>query len=423
MWEAKIEQRLRDLPVRVAVELPDGKRAGSSNPQVTLRLKNARQIGWLATGQVGAIGEAVVEGNADLEGTMRDVMAAVVGLLPDAPIQQRSSFWSQGWQRAVSAFRHTREKDASQIQFHYDIGDDFYGLWLDPRRVYSCAYFDRPDATLAQAQEAKLDLICRKLMLKPGERFLDVGAGWGGLLLWAAEHYDVQAQGITLSHNQHAYVNRLIEEKGLQERVRMDLMDYRDLPLDQPFDKISSVGMFEHVGVVNMPHYFDHLRKLLVPGGLLLNHGITAGGTKNSQVSGGLGDFIARFIFPGGELMHVSMAAQIASESGLELLDAESLRPHYAKTLWAWSDALEGQLDTALQMLRAQGHDDARAGMILRAWRLYLAGCAVAFEQRWVSIYQLLLSHPDGKIETGTLPGAQSCYPFTRDYIYRSTAK
>src|SRR6185312_8997509 len=183
---------------------------------------------------------------------------------------------------------HSLGKDAEQIEFHYDVSDDFYALWLDARRVYSCAYFRTPDLTLAQAQEAKLDHICRKLMLQPGERYLDIGSGWGGLLLWAAEHYGVDATGITLSRNQHAHVQRLIEEKGLQGRVRVELLDYRQLPDTQPFDKISSVGMFEHVGAANMPTYFRKIHTLLKPGGLVLNHGITSGELNYRQLGAGM---------------------------------------------------------------------------------------------------------------------------------------
>ena len=153
---------------------------------------------------------------------------------------------------------HSADADARQVQFHYDVSDDFYALWLDQRRVYSCAYYRDADMPLAQAQEAKLDHVCRKLMLREGERFLDIGAGWGGLLLWAAEHYGVHATGITLSKNQHAHVNRLISERGLQGRVQMQLLDYRALPEDQPWDKIASIGMFEHVG---RAHAADLLRQ------------------------------------------------------------------------------------------------------------------------------------------------------------------
>ena len=246
-------------------------------------------------------------------------------------------------------------------------------------------------------------------MLRRGERFLDIGAGWGGLLLWAAEHYGVRAHGITLSKNQHAYVNRLIDERGLRGTVTMDLLDYRELPEDEPYDKIASVGMFEHVGSAYLPIYFAKIRRLLKPGGLLMNHGITAGGTRNHQLGAGLGDFIERYIFPGGELMHVSHVLKVMSEARFEPLDAENLRPHYARTLWAWSDALEAQLPAARQ---------AANETVVRAFRLYLAGSAMCFEHGWISLYQMLASHPSGEVADGPMRGAQSQFPFNRGYIY-----
>ena len=264
--------------------------------------------------------------------------------------------------------------------------------------------------TLAQAQEAKLDHICRKLMLQAGERFLDVGAGWGGLLLWAAEHYGVVAHGITLSRNQHAHVNRLIEERGLAGRVTMELRDYRELPETDPFDKIASVGMFEHVGRALLPEYFAKIARLLAPGGLLMNHGITAGGTRNHQLGAGMGDFIERYIFPGGELLHVSKVVEAMCEAGFEPLDMESLRPHYACTLWAWSDALEAQLVQARALTRES---------VVRAYRLYLAGSAMGFEQGWMSLFQMLAARPGGEPSDGPMRGAQSAYPFQRGYMYR----
>jgi cyclopropane-fatty-acyl-phospholipid synthase len=274
--------------------------------------------------------------------------------------------------------------------------------------------------TLAQAQEAKLDHICRKLLLQPGERFLDIGSGWGGLLLWAAEHYGVDATGITLSKNQHAHVTRLIEEKGLQGRVRVELRDYRKLEEDRPFDKISSVGMFEHVGSVNMPVYFRKIHALLKPGGLVMNHGITSGQIDYKQLGAGMGDFIEKYIFPGGELLHVTHVLRETVAAGLEMVDTENLRPHYARTLWAWSDALESRLDEAREVLqRAGGRQGDNAERILRAYRLYLAGSAMCFEQGWISLHQMLSARPDGKVEAGALRGAQSVYPFVRDYIYK----
>ena len=186
--------------------------------------------------------------------------------------------------RAKSRGSHSLGKDAAQIEFHYDVSDDFYALWLDPRRVYSCAYFRDADMTLAQAQEAKLDHICRKLMLKPGERYLDIGSGWGALLMWAAEHYGVDATGITLSKNQHAHVQRLIEEKGLQGRVRVELRDYRDArqPTGRSTRSLRS-ACSSTSGSANMPAYFGKIHALLTPGGLVMNHGITSGRSTTSN--------------------------------------------------------------------------------------------------------------------------------------------
>ncbi|HEY8049077.1 MAG TPA: cyclopropane-fatty-acyl-phospholipid synthase family protein, partial [Ramlibacter sp.] len=228
----------------------------------------------------------------------------------------------------------------------------------------------------------------------------------------------VDATGITLSKNQHAHVNRLIEEKGLKGRVRMELRDYRDLEGNALYDKIASVGMFEHVGHAQMGAYFAKILSLLKPGGLVMNHGITSGNLEPGQLGAGMGDFIEKYIFPGGELLHVSHVLRELAVSGLEMLDVENLRPHYARTLWAWSDALEAQLPEAQRVLETTG--GARdAGKVLRAYRLYLAGCAMSFERGWISLHQVLASRPDGKLETGNIRGAQSTYPFNREYIYR----
>ena len=411
--EARIEQQFAALGVATAVELPGGRRLGAAAPAVLVRLRNLKSLALLATGQIGRLAQEYVEGQVDLVGNMRDLMAGAVALVHDDPREAAAPGLLQWWrgqlQQGKSLARHRAGADARQIEFHYDVSDDFYAQWHDPRRVYSCAYFADPAMNLAQAQEAKLEHLCRKLMLRPGERFLDVGAGWGGLLLWAAEHYGVDATGITLSKNQHAHVNRLIDERGLGGRVRMQLLDYRALPEEPAFDKIASIGMFEHVGRAMMPTYFAKLRRLLRPGGLLMNHGITAGGTGNIGLSAGIGEFIEHYIFPGGELLHLSHALRELADAGLEAVDVENLRPHYARTLWAWSDGLEAQLAQATALTSEK---------VVRAYRLYLAGCAMGFEQGWMSLHQILATHPSGQVDDGPMRGAQSTYPFRRDFMY-----
>ncbi|MDR3004947.1 MAG: class I SAM-dependent methyltransferase [Acidovorax sp.] len=413
-----LEARLASLPTAVQVQLPHGQLIGPDDAPVRVQLHSALALAMLADGQIGSLATAVVEGQVDLYGHMRDVMGMAASLLEVDPLKEAPSRWSSAVGKLRSRAMHTLTRDAQQIQFHYDLSDDFYALWLDPRRVYSCAYYREPGMGLAQAQEAKLDHICRKLRLKPGERFLDIGAGWGGLLLWAAEHYGVQAHGITLSRNQHEYVRRLITAKGLESRVHIELCDYRDKAQEAPFDKVASVGMFEHVGRAHMPVYFQAVKKLLKPGGMALIHGITAAGVDNLELGAGMGEFIERYIFPGGELLHVSTMLHDAAQAGLEMVDTENLRPHYARTLWAWSDALEAQLPQAASILRQQVAPE-RAQKALKAYRLYLAGCAMAFEQGWIALHQMLLTHPNGRIDHGSLRGAQSSYPFQRDYMYR----
>jgi cyclopropane-fatty-acyl-phospholipid synthase len=409
-----LERKLATLAVPLAVQLPAGERVGAPDAKVTLRLKELSPLAKIAAGQIGRVAQDHVEGRLEFDGSMRDLMLIASQMIGDDPTRGEAGaaplrWWSELARHSRSRVRHRKKADAEQIQFHYDISDDFYALWLDPRRVYSCAYFRDADMTLAQAQEAKLDHICRKLMLAAGERFLDIGAGWGGLLLWAAENYGVRADGITLSKNQHAHVNRLIEERGLKGRVTMKLLDYRDLPEGEPYDKIASIGMFEHVGSAQLSAYFDKIYRLLRPGGLLMNHGITAGGTRNDQLGAGMGDFIERYIFPGGELLHVSHVLRVMGESRLEPLDVENLRPHYAKTLWAWSDGLEAQLERARALTRER---------IVRAYRLYLAGSAMSFERGWLALYQMLASRPDGDVNSGPMRGAQSVYPFNRSHVY-----
>lgn len=413
-----LESHLATLPVSTSVQLSSGERIGPDNSAVQLNFRSPKALAALADGQIGSVATAIVEGWVDVKGHARDIMAVARGLLKGNPVELAPTWLEQSVSKAKSLAMHTLTRDAEQIQFHYDLSDEFYALWLDPRRVYSCAYYKDLGMSLAQAQEAKLDHICRKLQLQPGERFWDIGSGWGGLIFWAAENYGVQAHGITLSRNQLEHVQRKIEEKGLQGRVSVELRDYRQMDGTPPFDKIASVGMFEHVGSAHLAEYFQTIYRMLEPGGMALVHGITAAGVGNDELGAGIGDFISRYIFPGGELMHISRVLRDLGASGLEMVDVENLRPHYARTLWAWSDRLEAQQAQAQSILTAQ-YDADRAARALRAYRLYLAGCAMGFEQGWVALHQMLCIKPDGDLQHGVMPGAQSRYAFNREYIYR----
>jgi cyclopropane-fatty-acyl-phospholipid synthase len=407
---ATLESRLERLPCALALEWPGG-RTGHAHADVRLKLRHRQGLAWLASGQVGRVADAYVRGEVEIEGSLRDVMALASALAGDPVASGARSRWLPWLSAWRSRWLHSRQRDAAQVRSHYDLNDPFYALWLDPLRVYSCAYFGHDRMSLAEAQQAKLELVCRKLQLAPGQRLLDVGAGWGGLLLWAARHHGVSATGITLSRHQHAHVSALIEAEGLQSRVDVRLADYRDLDEAGAYDRIASIGMFEHVGRSRMPQYFAQLQRLLRPGGLVLNHAIAAGGLDHSQLGAGMGDFIEKHIFPGGELVHAAVTVEGLARSGLELLDAENLRPHYARTLWAWSESLEAHAERARRLTSES---------TLRAYRLYLAGSAMCFERGWLSLMQLLAARPDGCVEGGAMRGAQSDYRFRRGHMLES---
>jgi cyclopropane-fatty-acyl-phospholipid synthase len=391
----QLESRLAGLSLPVSVTLWNGRTIGASQPAVKLTVRSPKAMLSLANPSLGKIAKAYVEGEIDLDGNARETVRLGEKLVAgDATVyRRRSNVWK--W------WRHTRPADRKWIQHHYDVGNDFYALWLDSNRVYSCAYFNNPDDSLDLAQEQKLDHICRKLVLNAGERFLDIGCGWGGLILWATRNYGVKALGITLSDEQHAYVTERIKTLGLGNRCEVRLMDYRDVPEDAPFDKIASVGMFEHVGKRNLPDYFGKIHRLLKPGGLVMNHGITTNSLEDGQLGSGIGEFVDEYVFPGGELVHVSRVVSEMAGQGLETWDAECLRPHYAKTLWHWVSRLEANADRARQIVGEKR---------FRTWRIYMAGSAHAFDRGWISIFQILGAKP---LADGTLP-----YPLTRAHVY-----
>jgi cyclopropane-fatty-acyl-phospholipid synthase len=401
-WDSPIDSALTDLKKRVRAPLRlvlwDGREVNlSESPQVTLRLNDARTAAALARPTLLNLAQAYVEGRADVEGDVREAIRTAEALARSAT-SRRPMFDAS----APTNARHTRRSDRDSIRHHYDVSNDFYALWLDPGMVYSCAYFHTEDDSLEKAQRQKLDHICRKLRLEPGERFLDIGCGWGALAIHAARAYGVDATGITLSENQHRLANERIRAAGLEDRCRVLLEDYRDHRGEGSYDKIASVGMFEHVGLRNLPGYFAAVRRLLRERGLFLNHGITSSDTRNRAVGLGAGEFIERYVFPQGELPHLHLVVNGMSDQDLEVHDVECLRPHYLKTLEHWGASFEERFDEAVH---------ASSQKTARIWRLYLAGCAHAFEQRWISIYQVLASRQEN-------PGRTEL-PLTRDWIYR----
>jgi cyclopropane-fatty-acyl-phospholipid synthase len=274
---------------------------------------------------------------------------------------------------------HSKAENRDAIHFHYDVSNEFYALWLDRAMVYSCAYFETPEVDLDAAQQAKLEHICRKLLLKPEDKFLDIGCGWGALVIYAAKHYGVRAHGVTLSPQQLKVARERIEQAGLTDRVHVELLDYRDLPGESVYDKVASVGMFEHVGLKNLPTYFSTVHRLLKPRGLFLNHGITHDSEGwDTNVST---EFINRYVFPDGQLDTISNIERVMERSMFEIADVEALRPHYAMTLRHWVAGLERNRSRALQYVNEATY---------RVWRLYMTACALQFESGEIGIYQVL---------------------------------
>ena len=283
------------------------------------------------------------------------------------------------WTKPLTMANHSREMNREAIGFHYDVSNDFYRLWLDEKMVYSCAYFRDTANSLDDAQSNKLDLICRKLRLKPGEKFLDVGCGWGALVIWAARHYGVKAHGVTLSRSQYEYAVERIRTLGLEEQVTVEMKDYRDMEGEEVYDKIASVGMFEHVGLKNLPLYFATVHRLLRRHGLFLNHGITQDEEAETGTTGLR--FINKYVFPDGELDWISNILKGMERYAFEIHDLESLRAHYALTLRQWVSRLEAQRDKALEHVSEATY---------RVWRMYMAGCALQFENGEMGVYQIL---------------------------------
>ncbi len=369
-----------------------------------------------------SLGEAFIYGDFDIEGDIHAAiawsdgfsgrslkagdlatMARMVAKLPRGRARRVNG---RGPAR-LSGERHSLERDRAAIAYHYDVGNDFYALWLDRAMIYSCAYFKTGKEDLDTAQRQKLDLICRKLRLRPGEKLLDIGCGWGGLVIHAVEKYGVTAVGVTLSEQQVALGRERLAAAGLEGRAEIKLQDYRELS-DATFDKIVSVGMFEHVGRDHLPEYFSHVFRLLKPGGLFLNHGISrraaqAAGRRDTWLKRfllGSGEFQQRYVFPDGELVPVSEAGLVAERAGFEVRDVENLREHYALTLRHWVRRLEEHRQQAVA---------ATDETTYRIWRLYMAASVRGFESGNINVNQMLLAKLDG---------GRSHLPLTREDLY-----
>jgi len=405
--------------------------ASGSSPAFSLILNHPGALRRMLTPPIElSMGEAYIYGDFDIEGdifaafslidaslTRRFSIADIIALVRDVlALPGRESLSSGGRGRVhLRGVPHSRERDRAAVQYHYDVGNDFYSLWLDRRLQYSCGYFHTGSEDLDTAQEHKLEHICRKLRLQSGERLLDIGCGWGGLASYAAEKYDVEVLGVTLSENQVAHASA-----RPKDHVSIELRDYRELA-DQSFDKIVSVGMFEHVGRSQLSAYFAQAHRLLRPGGLFLNHSISSRPlvlarrpVAAASPAGpaiwqrfvkkriiGDGSFVQKYIFPDGQLVPVSVANLAAENAGFEVRDVENLREHYALTLRHWVSRLEANHDEAVRVA-----DEAT----YRTWRLYLASAAYGFEAARISVNQTLLAKP---------AGGNANVPLTRGDLYR----
>ncbi len=339
-----------------------------------------------------SMAEAYIYGDIDIKGNIYDVfplaneliekkfgvknkvkLFTLLKKLPSRKISYEKCFAN------LSGKKHSKDRDASAISYHYDVSNDFFRLFLDKNMQYSCAYFESEDDSIDVAQEKKMEYICRKLSLTPGEKLLDIGAGWGGLIIYAAKNYGVIARGITLSKRQYEYARNWIKKEGLEEKCSMELLDYRDIDGKEKFDKIVSVGMFEHVGRENYEKYLKIAYNILKEGGLFLNHGISI---RADLFGKSRSSFSEKYVFPDGELLPIYFTTKISEMVGFEIRDVECLREHYSLTLRKWVSRLEKNREKAIEFAGEKRY---------RIWRLYMAGSAEQFKNREIGVYQTLL--------------------------------
>jgi cyclopropane-fatty-acyl-phospholipid synthase len=394
-WVEGVTSKVK-LPLPLRLELWNGQKIDFScdAPRVTIRLPQASAARYLLQPSLSNLGTAYVEGDIEVKGTAHDMIAIVNALA-------KSSLTMDGkLARIVRTFTHDRRKDAESIRYHYDVSNEFYQQFLDPNMVYSCAYFENGDEDLATAQLKKIDHILTKIRVQPGQTLLDIGCGWGALAIRAAERFGARCVGITLSENQHALALERVKAAGLQDRVEIRLQDYRDVR--GTFDRITSVGMFEHVGLKHLPEYFGIIARLLAEDGVAMNHGITSTDPENGETPYGGGEFIQKYVFPHGELAHIGTVLKAMQQGNLEAYDVENLRRHYARTLSIWTDNFEAKAERAKELAGEKR---------FRIWHVYLAGCSYAFDQDWISLYQIVCG------KAGRHPRA---LPWSRSYMYKA---
>lgn len=390
-----------DAPFRL--DAYDGSVGGDPNAPIVLRLLNERGLRYLVTapGELGLV-RAYVQGDVSIDGVdMGDPTALLeafpqnievrrpalrelpellrgVGIHSLVPPPLPAVETVPSWRRVAEGLRHSRARDAEAIHHHYDVSNAFYELVLGPSMAYTCACYPHEDATLEEAQAHKFDLVCRKLDLKPGQRLLDVGCGWGGMVQHAVEHYGVTALGVTLSQEQASYGQQTLKALGLDDRAEIRNLDYREVT-ETGFDAVSSIGLTEHIGVKNYPDYFQFLQDRLRVGGRLLNHSITRPDNRHDGIP--RGGFINRYVFPDGELTGVGTIVSRMQDTGFEVRHVEDLREHYVRTCRAWARNLSATWDDAVREVGLP---------IAKVWGLYLAGSSLGFRRNVVQLHQVL---------------------------------